>query len=175
MFVCVYSNFSALSSWFCHVFKYCHSRIQNCAGQNRVGPRLAVVLSKWRTRSSSVHWQRSMIVRMCSSGTRNTVLVCVMKPTWCTIYLHFIESLLHFWMFRATFHDNTDIAWVAYKAPMTPWRWQPLAETCRGKIWNTSIKSTSSLTNLLVIWQRYCKMRDPTIKIKTLKGVYSPS
>jgi hypothetical protein len=32
-----------------------------------------------------------------------------------------------------------------------PWRWQPLSETCRGKIWNTLIKSTSSLTHLLVI------------------------
>jgi hypothetical protein len=29
---------------------------------------------------------------------------------------------------------------------------QPLAETCRGKIWNTLIKSTSSLTHLLVIY-----------------------
>jgi hypothetical protein len=36
-----------------------------------------------------------------------------------------------------------------------PWRWQPLAETCRGKIWNTLIKSSSSLTHLLVISQRY--------------------
>jgi hypothetical protein len=30
-------------------------------------------------------------------------------------------------------------------------RWQPFAETCRGKIWNTLIKPTSSLTHLLVI------------------------
>jgi hypothetical protein len=59
---------------------------------------------------------------------------------------------------------NTDNAWVAYKAPTPPWRWQPLAETCRGKIWNTLIKSTSSLTHLLVILQRYYKMLSPTVK-----------
>jgi hypothetical protein len=35
------------------------------------------------------------------------------------------------------------------------WTWQPLAETCCGKLWNTLIKSTKSLTHLLVILQRY--------------------
>jgi hypothetical protein len=68
---------------------------------------------------------------------------------------------------------NTDIAWVAYKAPTTPWRWQPLAETCRGKIWNTLIKSTSSLTRLLVISQRYCKLLGPVIK-KMLRKIFGP-
>jgi hypothetical protein len=46
---------------------------------------------------------------------------------------------------------NTDTAWVAYKTPRTPWRWQPLSKTCWGKIWNTWIKSTTHLTHLLVI------------------------
>jgi hypothetical protein len=41
---------------------------------------------------------------------------------------------------------NTDIAWVAYKAPTTSWRWQPFAETCWGRIWNALIK------NLLFPW-----------------------
>jgi hypothetical protein len=48
---------------------------------------------------------------------------------------------------------NTDIAWVAYRATTTPWRWQPFAETCQGKIWNALIKSTSSLMHLFVILQ----------------------
>jgi hypothetical protein len=46
-----------------------------------------------------------------------------------------------------------------------PWRWQPLAETCWGRIWNTLIKSTSYLTHLLVIAHRYYKILGPTIKI----------
>jgi hypothetical protein len=43
------------------------------------------------------------------------------------------------------------IAWVAYTASTTPWRWQPFAETCRGRIWNALIKSITSLRHLLVI------------------------
>jgi hypothetical protein len=45
-----------------------------------------------------------------------------------------------------------NIAWVAYKAPTTPWRWQPFAETCRGRIWNALIKSTTSLS---ICWSFY--------------------
>jgi hypothetical protein len=71
---------------------------------------------------------------------------------------------------KSVFAHNTDIAGVAYKAPTTPWRWQPLAETCRGKIWNTLIKFTSSLTHLLVILQRHYKILGPAIKIIT--GIY---
>jgi hypothetical protein len=66
---------------------------------------------------------------------------------------------------------NIDIAWVAYQSPTTPWRWQPLAETWRGKIWNALIKSTSSLTHLLVILQRYYKMIGPTIKMYFMKCI----
>jgi hypothetical protein len=43
---------------------------------------------------------------------------------------------------------------VAYKAPTTPWRWQPFAETCRGRIWNALIKIHYFLEHLLVILQR---------------------
>jgi hypothetical protein len=42
---------------------------------------------------------------------------------------------------------------------------QVVAETCRGKIWNTLIKSACSLTHLLVILQRYNTMLGPTINI----------
>jgi hypothetical protein len=45
------------------------------------------------------------------------------------------------------------------------------AETCLGKIWNTLIKSTNSLTHLSVILQRYYKTLGPTIKM-TLWSCY---
>jgi hypothetical protein len=38
------------------------------------------------------------------------------------------------------------IAYVAWKAPTNPWRWQPFAETCRGIIWKRINK------NPLLIW-----------------------
>jgi hypothetical protein len=60
----------------------------------------------------------------------------------------------HQWPHWTGIRPHKDIAWVAYKAPTTPWRWQPLAERGRGKIWNTLIKSNSSLTHLLVILRR---------------------
>jgi hypothetical protein len=49
---------------------------------------------------------------------------------------------------------NTEHCWLAYKAPTTPWRWQPFAETCRGRIWNVLIKIYYFLEHLLVISQR---------------------
>jgi hypothetical protein len=45
----------------------------------------------------------------------------------------------------------TENCWVAYMAPTTPWRWKPLAETCRGRIWNVLIKIYYFLEHLLVI------------------------
>jgi hypothetical protein len=38
-----------------------------------------------------------------------------------------------------------DISRVTYKASTTPWRWQSFAETCRGRIWNALINSTTFL------------------------------
>jgi hypothetical protein len=37
-------------------------------------------------------------------------------------------------------------SWVAYKALMIPWGWQPYAETCRGRIWNVLIKKNPLLS-----------------------------
>jgi hypothetical protein len=45
----------------------------------------------------------------------------------------------------------------AYKAPTNPWRWQPFAETCRGRIWNVLIKKIHYfLEHLWVVSQRKC-------------------
>jgi hypothetical protein len=49
------------------------------------------------------------------------------------------------------------------KAPTTPWRWQPFAETCRGRIWNALIKIHYFLEQMLLISQRYYKMLGQTI------------
>jgi hypothetical protein len=55
---------------------------------------------------------------------------------------------------------------VAYKAPTTPWRWQPFAETCRGRIWNVLIKihyvlvgHFTTIDFLLFIYEHYSKRR----------------
>jgi hypothetical protein len=78
------------------------------------------------------------------------------SSNFCVVGVHRLWSI---------YAHNTDVTWVAYKAPMTPWRWHPLAETCRGKIWNTLIKSTSFLMHLLVILLWCYKMLGPAIKI----------
>jgi hypothetical protein len=41
-------------------------------------------------------------------------------------------------------------AWVAYKSPTSPWKCQPLAKTCQGKIWNTN-----SLFPWRICWSFY--------------------
>jgi hypothetical protein len=41
---------------------------------------------------------------------------------------------------------------VAWKEPTTPRTWQPFDETCRGRIWNVLIKSTTSLS---ICWSFY--------------------
>jgi hypothetical protein len=80
-------------------------------------------------------WLPSSGGRRCLISYSSNVCIVGVYGLWLSIYTH-----------------NTDITSVACKAHTTPWRWQPFAETCRGKIWNTVIKSTTSLR---ICWSYY--------------------
>jgi hypothetical protein len=90
-------------------------------------------------------------LKQCSVFGRIRIMI---RPVWPAV----VERQLD----NAQTHS---IACVAYKAPTTPWRWQPFVETRRDRIWNALIKIHYFLEHLLVISQRYNKMLSPTIKI----------
>jgi hypothetical protein len=66
-----------------------------------------------------------ILISTWSYDPQYTILYCFTpKHTYvCWLYLILIVYYLYF----------IDITWVASKVPTTPWRWQPLAETCWGK------------------------------------------
>jgi hypothetical protein len=44
------------------------------------------------------------------------------------------------------------IAWVAYKATMTLWRWQLFVETCRGRMWNALTKTYYFIIIIIILY-----------------------
>jgi hypothetical protein len=104
--------------------------------------------------------------------------VCMYVCIYIYIYIYMIMTR-PVWPGRVIIRirPNTEHCWVAYKAPTTPWIWQPFAETCRGRMWNALIKSTTSLS---ICWSFYndttrCSVQPSRIcELLVMDSVVSP-